>query len=69
VITKIESDVASQPIACDNMLQHAIAGDASASAEFQSTPFPTAIDDNAPESPKGFTDLDYLDGPTIIAEV
>jgi hypothetical protein len=59
----------SQPTVCDNTLQHSIAEDARAAAEIQSTSFPTATNDNAQGSSKGFIDLDYLDGPTIIAEV
>lgn len=58
----------SQPTACDDTLQHMVAEDDSASAEIQSTSFPTTTNDEAQESSKGFTDLDYLDGTTVIAE-
>lgn len=66
VITKTESDMTSQPAACDNMLQDPNAGEASTSTEIQSTSIPAAANDKAQESPKAFTDLDYLDGPTAI---
>ncbi len=69
VITKTESDMTSQPTACDNVLQDSNAEEASASAEIQSTSIPDATNDKAQGSPKAFTDLDYLDGPTVIAEV
>jgi hypothetical protein len=69
VITKPESDMTSQPTACDNMLQDSNAEEASASTEIQSTSIPTATNDKAQGSPKAFTDLDYFDGPTVIAEV
>ena len=69
VITKTKSVITSQPTACDNTLQHLVVEDASASAEIQSTSFPTATNDEDQGISNGFTDLDYLDGPTIIAEV
>lgn len=70
-MTKTESVMTSQPTVCDNTLQHSVAEDDSASAEIQSTSIPTSTNDKAqPEGgSKGFADLDYLDGPTIIAEV
>ncbi|KAH9999003.1 hypothetical protein BJV77DRAFT_652788 [Russula vinacea] len=68
VITKTESVMTSQPTACDDTLQHMVAEDDSASAEIQSTSFPTTTNDEAQESSKDFTDLDYLDGTTVIAE-
>ena len=58
-----------QPTVCNDTLQHMIAEDDSASVEIQSTSFPTAMNDKTQGSSKGLTDLDYLDGPTIIAEV
>ena len=69
VITKAESDMTSQPAACDNILQDSNAEEASASTEIQSTSIPAATNDKAQGSPKAFTDIDYLDGPTVIAEV
>jgi hypothetical protein len=69
VITKTESDMTSQPTACDNMLQDSNAEEASASTKIQSTSISAAINDKVQGSPKAFTDLDYLDGPTVIAEV
>jgi hypothetical protein len=69
VITKSEYDMTSQPTACDNMLQDSNAEEAGASTEIRSTSIPAATNDKAQGSPKAFTDLDYLDGPTVIAEV
>jgi hypothetical protein len=69
VITKSESGMTSQPAACDNILQDSNAEEASASTEIQSTSIPAAANDKAQGSLKAFTDLDYLDGPTVIAEV
>jgi hypothetical protein len=69
VITKTESDMTSQPTACDKILQDSNAEEASASTEIQSTSIPAATNDKAQGSPKAFTDLDYLDGPTVAAEV
>ena len=65
VITKTEPDMT----ACDNMLQDSCAEEDSTRIEIQSTSIPAAINDKAQESPKAFTDLDYFDGPTVIAEV
>jgi hypothetical protein len=58
----------SQPTARDNMLQDSSAEEASARTEIQSS-ISVATNDKAQGSPKAFTDLDYLDGPTVIAEV
>jgi hypothetical protein len=69
VVTKTEVDMTSQPAACDNVLQDKNAEEASTSTEIQSTSIPAATNDKAQESPKAFTDLDYLDGPTVITEV
>ena len=69
VITKTESDMTSQPTARDNMLQDSSAEEASARTEIQSSSISVATNDKAQGSPKAFTDLDYLDGPTVIAEV
>ncbi len=68
MITKTGSDMTSQPTAYDNA-QHSIAEEADASAEVESTSIPAATNDKAEASSKAFTDLDYLDGPTVIAEV
>jgi hypothetical protein len=68
-ITKTESDMTSQPTARDNMLQDSSAEEASARTEIQSSSISVATNDKAQGSPKAFTDLDYLDGPTVIAEV
>jgi hypothetical protein len=68
-MTKTESDVTSQPTACDNMLQDSNAEEAGASTEIRSTSIPAATNDKAQGGPKASTDLDYLDGPTVIAEV
>jgi hypothetical protein len=59
----------SQPTARDNMLQDSSAEEASARTEIQSSSISVATNDKAQGSPKAFTDLDYLDGPTVIAEV
>lgn len=59
----------SQPAACDNMLQDPNTKEPSTSTEIQSTSIPAAANDKAQESPKAFSDLDYLDGPTAITEV
>lgn len=59
----------SQPTACDNMLQDSSAEEASTRTEIQSTSISATANDKAQESPKAFTDLDYFDGPTVIAEV
>jgi hypothetical protein len=67
--TQAESVVTLQPTACDNTLQQSTAEEASASADVRPTSFPTATNNKALESSDGFADLDYLDGPTIIAEV
>lgn len=69
VITKTESDTTSQPTACDDILRDSNAEEASASTEIQSTSLPAAINDKDQGSSKVFTDLDYLDGPTVITEV
>ena len=69
VITETKSVMTSQPTSCDDALQHSIAEDVSSNAEIQSTSFPTTTNDEDQGISKGFTDLDYLDGPTIIAEV
>lgn len=69
VITETKSVMTSQPTACDNTLQHSVAEDTIASVEVQSTSFPAATNDEDQGISNGFTDLDYLDGPTIIAEV
>ena len=69
-ITRIESVVtSSQPTACDIMFQDSNAEEASASTEIQSTSIPAATNDKAQGGQKALTDLDYLDGPTVIAEV
>jgi len=79
-ITRTESVVtSSQPTACDIMFQDSNAEEASASTEIQSTliqstsiqftSIPAATNDKAQGGQKALTDLDYLDGPTVIAEV
>ena len=69
VITKKESDMTSQPTTRDDMLQDSNAEEASARTEIHSSSISVATNDKAKGSPKAFTDLDYLDGPTVIAEV
>lgn len=69
VITKTEYDMTSPPTACDNVLQDPNVEEASASTEIQPSSIPVATNDKAQGSPKAFSDLDYLDGPTVIAEV
>lgn len=69
MITKTESDMMSQPTGCDNVFHDSNVEEASATTEIQSTSIPAATDDKARGSPKAFNDLDYLDGPTVIAEV
>jgi hypothetical protein len=69
VLTKPDSDITSQPTACDNMLKELNAEEAGASTEIQSTSVPAATSDKVQGSPKAFADFDYLDGPTVVAEV
>ena len=66
VTTKTESDITSQPTVRDIVWQDSNAGEASATAEIQIS---AATNDKAQGSPKAFTDLDYLDGPAVMAEV
>jgi hypothetical protein len=69
VIMETKSVMTPQPTECDNTLQYSVAEDATASVEIQSTSFPAATNDEDQGISNGFTDLDYLDGPTIMAEV
>ncbi len=68
VITNTESDIASRSAACDAISQRSIAEDDNVGAESQSALL-AAPERKAEGSSKAPTDLDYLDGPTIIAEV
>ncbi|KAI0290508.1 hypothetical protein BC826DRAFT_1187324 [Russula brevipes] len=68
MIAETPSDVTSQPIACDTMSRPSIPEDAGTSAEILFTSFPATTNNKAQGSSMAPTDLNYLDGPTIIDE-
>lgn len=68
VITNTEPDTASRSAACDTISRRSIAEDGNVGAESQSAIL-AAPECKAEGSSKAPTDLDYLDGPTVIAEV
>lgn len=69
MVAETPSDITSQPTACDTMSRPSIAEDAGTSAEILATSFPATTNNKAQGSSMAPTDLNYLDGPTIIDEV